>query len=407
MLAEICSALPAAGSIYFWAAEAGGRKYGRLLGFIVAWWSTTAWTTFLASNAQAAANFLLSEITVFGLDFSTDTNDINFRAVQWIVSEILLFVSLSMNYLSPKTYRTVFRLATYIIILDFLLNVIWLPIAVSRSYGFQDAAYVFTQTENQTGAPPVWNWMLSYYVTAGVLVGFEASGHISEETQNASITAARGIFWSAVASALIGFPLVILFLFCLPNLDILYGLGAPQPFVEVYAMSMGQGGHVFMNVICIIGLIFNNTVAGVASSRLIWAVARDGVLPFSGWISKVSDKKEPRNAIIVMHTVAALLLCTILPSPVAFTSLVSAAGVPTITAYALIAFARCFITPHKFKHAAFSLGRWTRPLTFIALIWNLYLACVLFSPLQFPVTGDTFNCGFSYALSCFDNTNAT
>lgn len=146
-----------------------------------------------------------------------------------------------------------------------------------------------------------------------------------------------------------------------------------------------------MNVICILGLIFNTTVAGVASSRLIWAVARDGVLPWSGWISQVSAKKEPKNAIIVMHAVAALLLCTILPSPVAFTSLVSAAGVPTITAYALIAFGRCFITPHKFKHAAFSLGRWSRPMTFIALIWNLYLAAVLFSPLYFPVTAEGFN----------------
>lgn len=165
----------------------------------------------------------------------------------------------------------------------------------------------------------------------------DVRSHISEETKNASYVASRAIFWSAVASALIGFPLVILFLFCLPSLDVLYSLDAPQPFVSIYAMSMGQGGHVFMNVVCIIGLIFNTTVAGVASSRLIWAVARDGVLPFSGWISQVSAKKEPRNAIIVMHAVAALLLCTILASPVAFTSLVSAAGVPTITAYALIA----------------------------------------------------------------------
>ncbi|KAK0875356.1 hypothetical protein LTR87_010846 [Friedmanniomyces endolithicus] len=391
VLAEVCSALPAAGSIYFWAAESGGHRYGRLFGFIVAWWSTTAWTTFVASNCQAAANFLLSEITVFGLNFPTDPTDIRFRAVQWIVSEGILFLAIGMNYMDPKTYRTIFRVAVGIILLDFVLNMVWLPIAVSRSYGFQDAKYVFTQTFNETGAPPVWNWMLSFYVTAGILVGFEASGHISEETQNASVVAARGIWWSAVASALIGFPLVILFLFCLPNLDTLYSLGAPQPFVEIYALTLGQGGHVFMNVICIIGLIFNTTVAGVASSRLIWAVARDGVLPFSGWISQVSAKKEPRNAIIVMHVVASLLLCTILASPVAFTSLVSAAGVPTITAYALIAFGRFFLTPRKFQHSPWSLGKWSRPFTFIALVWNLYLAAVLFSPLYFPVTGATFN----------------
>jgi amino acid transporter len=353
MLSEICSALPAAGSIYFWAAEAGGKRYGRLFGFIVAWWSTTAWTTFIATNCQAAANFMLSEIQVFGLDFPTDTDDIRFRAVQWIVAEVILFVSLSANYLSPKSYSTIFRVAVGVILLDFFLNVIWLPIAVSKTYGFQDATYVFTQTYNNTGAPPVWNWMLSFFVTAGVLVGFEASGHISEETKDANLVAARGIFTSAAASALIGFPLVILFLFCLPDLDglnALYELNIPQPFVAIYAMSMGQGGHVFMNVICIIGLMFNTTIAGVASSRLIWAVARDGVLPGSGWISQVSDKKEPRNAVVVMHVVAGLILCTILASPVAFTSLVSAAGVPTITAYALIA---C-----KFLHQIPNATKW-------------------------------------------------
>ncbi|KAK4631133.1 hypothetical protein CLAFUW4_03488 [Fulvia fulva] len=380
VLAEICSALPAAGSIYFWAAESGGRRYGRLFGFVVAWWSTTAWTTFIASTCQAAANFLLSEITIFGVDFPTDTGNIKFRAVQWIVAEVILFLAIGMNYLDPKTYRTVFRIAICLILLDFFLNITWLPIAVSKTYGFQDAKYVFTQTYNETGAPPVWNWMLSYFVTAGVLVGFEASGHIAEETKNANVVAAKGIFTSAAASAAIGFPIVILFLFCLPNLETLYGLNAPQPFVSIYALSMGRGGHVFMNVICILGLIFNATVAGVASSRLIWAVARDGVLPWSGWIAKVSDKKEPKNAIIVMHAVAALLLCTILASPVAFTSLVSAAGVPTITAYALIC-----------SNAKWSLGRWSRPLNFIAFIWNTYLACVLFSPIVFPVTSQSFN----------------
>ncbi|KAF2395733.1 amino acid transporter [Trichodelitschia bisporula] len=391
VLAEICSALPAAGSIYFWAAEAGGRRFGRLFGFIVAWWACTAWTTFLASNSQAAANFLLSEISVFGVDFPTDPSNIKFRAVQWILSEVFLFISIGLNYLDPKVYKHIFRLSTGIIILDFLLNLIWLPIAVSKTYGFQPAKFVFTQTYNMTGAPPVWNWMLSYFVTAGILVGYEASGHISEETQNASLTAARGIFTSAVASGLLGFPVVILFLFCSPDLDTLYALNAPQPFVGLYAMTMGHGGQVVMVVVCILGLIMNTTVAGVASSRLIWAVARDGVLPFSGWISAVSDKKEPRNAVTVMLAVAALLLCTILPSPVAFTSLVSAAGVPTITSYALVCFGRVFCTPHKFKNARWSLGRWSRPLTFVALIWNLYLAGVLFSPLFFPVTAQSFN----------------
>lgn len=208
----------------------------------------------MAANCQATANFLLSEITVFGLNFSTDTNDIKFRALQWIVSECFLFLSIGFNYLNPKHYSYIFKFATAVILLDFFLNIIWLPIGVSKTYGFQSAKFVFTQTYNETGAPPVWNWMLSYFITAGLLVGFEASGHISEETKDASLTSARGIFWSAAASAAIGFPIIILFLFCTPDLDTLYGLGAPQPFVQLYALTLGLGGQVFMVIICILGL---------------------------------------------------------------------------------------------------------------------------------------------------------
>ena len=39
--------------------------------------------------------------------------------------------------------------------------------------------------DNGTGAPPAWNWILSFLFTAGTMTGFDASGHIAEETKNA------------------------------------------------------------------------------------------------------------------------------------------------------------------------------------------------------------------------------
>src|ERR1700721_3546849 len=118
-----------------WAAEGGGPAYGCLFGFIVAWWSSTAWTTFCASNSQAAANYLLSEINAFDLDFPTDVNDIKFRAVQWILSELFLAIAVATTFLPPRLYKHVFRIATAVIILDFLLNIVWLPIGVAKTYG--------------------------------------------------------------------------------------------------------------------------------------------------------------------------------------------------------------------------------------------------------------------------------
>ncbi|KAK6820338.1 hypothetical protein RU639_007473 [Aspergillus parasiticus] len=390
VIAEVCSASPSAGSIYLWAAEAGGPRFGRLLGFIVAWWSTTAWTTFCASNTQAAVNYMLSELTVFNVDFPTDTSSVKFRAVQWICTEILLALAAILNFMPPKYFRYVFWFSSMVVLLDFILNIIWLPIGAHNTWGFRTAEEAFMSTYNGTGAPPGWNWCLSYLATAGILIGFDASGHVAEETKNASITAARGIFWSTVVSGIGGLATIILFLFCAPDPDTLFSFGSPQPFVPLYAVVLGRGGHIFMNVICIVALWLNTAIAIVAASRLVFAVARDGVLPFSSWVSKVHNG-QPRNAVIVVWAVAALITCTLLPSDVAFTSLVSAAGVPSAAAYGLICLARLICTPKRFPKPQWSLGKWSKPFQFIGVFWNGWVVAVLFSPYVFPVTGANLN----------------
>ncbi|EPE07888.1 amino acid transporter [Ophiostoma piceae UAMH 11346] len=390
VIAEVCSSLPLAGSIYLWSAEAAGPRWGRLFGFVVAWWSTTAWTTFCASNTQSAVNYFLSEIVVFDVDFPSDTSSVKFRAVQWICTEVLLAAAALWNLLPPRYFKLIFYLSSGAVVLDFVLNMIWLPIATSRTVGFRTAHDAFMTTYNGTGAPAGWNWCLSYLATAGILIGFDASGHVAEETKNASVAAARGIFWSTVVSGIGGFIVVVLFLFCVPDADTLFSYGGAQPFVPLYAAILGERGHIFMTVLCSIALWFNTAIAVLAASRLVFAVARDGVLPFSSWVSRV-EGGQPRNAVLVVWGVASVITCTILPSSAAFTSLVSAAGVPSAAAYGLISASRLFLTPKTFPRAAWSLGRLSKPFQAIAVLYNGWVVAVLFSPYVFPVSGESLN----------------
>lgn len=110
-------------------------------------------------------------------------------------------------------------------------------------------------------------------------------------------------------------------------------------------------------------------------------------------MSKIHDG-QPRNAVIVVWGVAALVTCTILPSNVAFTSLVSAAGVPSAAAYGLICLGRLFCTPTRFPKPQWSLGRWSKPFQFIGVFWNGWVVAVLFSPYEWPVTGANLNCSY-------------
>ncbi|KAI0637634.1 hypothetical protein C8Q77DRAFT_1275713 [Trametes polyzona] len=393
VLAEICSALPLSGSIYIWSAESAGPKYARFFGFIVAWWSTTAWMTFAAGNCQTTANYIVSQLAVWEVDYpgGVGNDNIKWRALIWAVSEGVLLVAIAINYLPPKWYSWVFKFSVALYAVDFLLCVIWLPIGVSKTYGFRSAKDVFTMTYNGTGAPAGWNWMLSFLFTAGTMIGFDASGHIAEETKNASVVAGRGIISSVVATGVLGFATTILFLFCTPDLDTLFSLNAPQPFVQIYALALGKGPSIFMTVIASVGLILSTSVAIVAASRLIFAVARDGVLPLSWWIGQVDSARQPRNAVTIMFVFGALILCTILPSQVAFTSLVSAGGIPTTAAYGLISLLRLTMTPNDFKGSHFYLGRWRKPFYLAAVIFNGIVFSVQISPFVFPTDAETFN----------------
>ncbi|KAJ6622580.1 hypothetical protein B0H10DRAFT_2187489 [Mycena sp. CBHHK59/15] len=393
VLAEICSALPLSGSIYIGAAESAGPKYARFFGFIVAWWSCTAWMTFAAGNCQISpallescsdcrlrakttANYVVSQLAVWEIDFPGGiTNDnVKWRALIWAISEASLVLSVAINYLPPRMYSDIFRFSVALIVLDFFLCVIWLPIGVSKTYGFRSAKDVFTMTYNGTGAPAGWNWILSFLFTAETMTGFDASGHIAEETKNANVVAGKRILTSAVATGVLGFVTTILFLFCTPDLDTLCALVAPQPFVQIYALALGKGGSMFMTITpssalcsCIHshspvapsshGATQNTRVTIVAASRLVVVVARDGVLPLSSWISKVTTDGQPRNTATVIFVFAAALLCTIIPS----------------------------------QSSHFRLGVSAKPFYAGAVFFNTMVFVVMISPFFFPVAGETFD----------------
>ena len=92
-----------------------------------------------------------------------------------------------------------------------------------------------------------------------------------------------------------------------------------------------------------------------------------------------------------MFIFAAALLCTILPSNVAFTSLVSAGGVPTIAAYGLIGLLRLTITPHNFSSTKFRLGPFKLPFYAATAFFNAIVFSVMISPFFFPVDAQSFN----------------
>lgn len=349
---------------------------------MVAAWTLVAWTAFLATDSLGVANYLISEVVVFNPDttFPHATSDVKARAVAWIFSLIFLAIATSLNFLPPRSYTWVFRAGVIVITIDVLLNFIWLPIGVSRTYGFQTAEFVFTSTYNGGGTSCGLNWVLSWFLVASCLVGQDASGHVAEETITAKKAAAKGVFWATVASALCGFPIILVFLFCMPPIETFYDTNAPQPFINMYAMALGPHAHVVATIIAMVGGILNTSISLVAVSRLVFAVARDSVFPFSDVLSRVSKSKQPHNAVIFISSIAALLLCTQLPSEVAFYSLTSTSAAGSLAAYGVVGFGRVFLTRKTFRPSFWDLGKFGALMAVATFVWNGFAFAVLCSP---------------------------
>lgn len=370
------------------------------MSFLVAAWTLVAWTAFLAADSFGVANYLISEVVVFNPDtsFPHVTSDVKARAVAWAFSLLFLAIATSMNFLPPRSYAWVFRAGVMVIIIDMLLNFIWLPIGVSKTYGFQTAEFVFTSTYNGGDTSPSLNWVLSWYLVASCLVGEDASGHVAEETISAKKAAAKGVFWATVASSLCGFPIILVFLFCMPPIETFYDTTAPQPFINMYALALGPHAHVVATIIAMIGAILNTSISMVAVSRLVFAIARDSVFPFSKTLCRVSKSKQPHNAVIFIGCLSALLLCTQLPSQVAFLSLTSTSAAGSIAAYAIVGFGRAFITNKTFQPSFFALGKFGVLFAVVTFIWNGFAFAVLCSP-QYSNTLIDQDAGlFNYAI---------
>jgi amino acid transporter len=128
-------------------------------------------------------------------------------------------------------------------------------------------------------------------------------------------------------------------------------------------------------------------LSSVASAgRKLFAFSRDDGLPGSGWLKKVSHRyRTPANSLIAMvvvswlFTVAAFIVGT-------GTAIVIVTAISTIflyAAYGVVIYLGATTTEWT-RERVWSLGRWSRPVAYVAIFWVIVLM-VLFS---FPTSGN-------------------
>jgi choline transport protein len=133
---------------------------------------------------------------------------------------------------------------------------------------------------------------------------------MTEEMKDARKDAPKAIIWAVWIGAITGFMFLVAVCFCIGDINEAASSPTGVPIFQIFLSSTGSFAaamalSVQISIISLISLAF----LCAQSSRLAFAFARDGGLPFSSFFSKVNPKSQvPVNAICLVVAVNIVLM---------------------------------------------------------------------------------------------------
>ncbi len=381
-MAEVCSSFPTAGGLYYWSAKLAPPKNA------AAWSWFTGWFNFLGQVAVTA-----------GIDFGCAFFINAFLNLQWGVPTyhwvtILIFagVLLLHGLLNQFGIRLVALLNDISVWWHIVGVLIIVGVLAIKPAHHQSASFVFTHFVNNTG------WHSAFYVVLlGLLLaqytftGYDASAHMTEETHDASRSGPRGIVMSIVVSLIAGWALLIGVTFAIQHYTAEAGSATGVPPAQIFIDAAGVTVGKLLLLIAIGAQLFCGMSSVTANSRMIYAFSRDGALPASNFWHRVNHRtRTPTNAIWLAAAFALVLGLPYLWNPTAYAAVTSIAVIGLYIAYVTPTFLR-LRQGDSFQRGPWHLGRWSRPIGIIAVIWVIFITILFMLPTVSPITATNFN----------------
>jgi len=430
-MAEVASAYPTAGGLYYWASKMKNKNWG--------WW--TAWLNLIGQFAivaginYAAALFINATIItpLTGGAYSNTTvffGDPAFGAEgpalsgALVTMAALLAVELALNIAGVRVVALLNQISVwwhifFVIVIAGALFILGTqsttedaglalfaiqPVDTAGSWDNtfpvgSDNPWFSFQYGPAMSYPVILAFFFSLLQANWTYTGYDASAHVAEETIGARRASAWGIFLSVAVSAVAGYVFLLAITLHLPDLTPLFppvledaaiysqyyfGDGAAVLYTLTENLGAGLGG--VLGGAIAIAMAFCGLSSVASAGRMLFAFSRDGGVPGSSWLKKVSHRyRTPANALTAMVIGAFILtflafwvgrgIAVVIVTAVSTIFLYAAYGVPIYLG---------LVTDDWRQKQVWFLGRWSKPIAVISLIWIVVLM-FLFS---FPTSGN-------------------
>lgn len=401
-MAEICSAFPTAGGLYYWAAKLAPGKSAPI------WSWFTGWFNLLGQVAVTAG-------ISFGCAFSISA----FLALwtnqsYWLspghtigILAVVLFIQGLLNTFSIRLVAFLNDVSVWWHLLGVIIIVVvlyWAPHShAHQSLGFLFGSKGWHAFSGLSGyAIPFYVFLIGLLNAQYTFTGYDASAHVSEETIQARIAAPQGIVRSIWVSMIAGFILLVGVSYAIPHVfpvtisGVVYndysGIAfATVPWATIFEYSAGRLAAELL-ILIVIGAQFYCGMSSItANSRMIYAFSRDGAMPFSSFWHHVDKKRRVPVRSAWFGAVGAFILSLpYLKNYAAYAAVTSIAVIGLYIAYLTPVFLRR-INPKAFVPGPWVLGGYGVVIGWIAIVWVIFIVILLMLPQYSPITTLSFN----------------
>lgn len=295
VMAWLSASMPLAGYGYQWSSRLVSPHFGFLAGWLLLVQFTTGFPVVCSALASS----------VWGMLFP-GTQDASQIALA--TAGVILLVTV-IHLFGIRLAAWINNAGVYAEIAGVVVVTGGLLLAV-RWNGIDTTRLLTAESHVGEGAVGISSLALSLLTGAWCLTGFEAAADLAEETRQPRRTVPRAMMLSLGVSGVMG--LLMLLGIVLNVADVRAMQGEDAPLLKVLGSVFPAEVMTPVMVVVAISILACGIASMAAASRLLFSLARDRMLPGSGWLGRIEERHgAPRNALLLvwlLSTMAVLFL---------------------------------------------------------------------------------------------------
>jgi amino acid transporter len=361
--AQFAARIPLSGSSYQWASRLANPKIGWVFGWIAVW---------NVGLAPAAVDNALASQCLMPL-FNMAPSEVTARVITVVLLVIQAVIVIGSTRIVGWTNSLAVGVELAIVV---VLGIALVAAVVVTGHG--TTHNLFSQGI-AAGAPNYFalggGLMAALIMGLSTLVGFDASANMAEEAKDPHRSVPRAIVGSVVAAAILGMLLIIALTVAIRDMGRVSR--SASPVAEIMNEQFGPGLERPFLLVIAIAFFGAALVTMAATSRIIFAMARDGRFPAHGVFKRVNPRTQTPIPATLLVLAVGVVVMVVMPGG-ALLQLILAGAILTNIPYAMTIMLY-LVVRRKLgrKKGAFSLGRFELPVAVIALAWVLIATFVV------------------------------